>query len=91
MFTALSAQGYRTQEPFPIAVEEPRVVRQLVDLHRTELGYDEFDLTKLLFKNDPQFFMPKSSPLLMKVGGEPFFAFLTPRDDGRERGYRFVM
>jgi len=75
LFTSLSAQGYRTAEPFPIPVEEPQGVRQLVNLHRKELGYNEFDLAKLLFRPDPQFFSASESAAMFRVAGRPFFVF----------------
>ena len=75
LFSYLSAQGYRLNEPFPIPTEEPQVVRQLVAVHRQQLGYDDFDLAKLLFSPDPQFFAPGYSPSILKLNGQPFFAF----------------
>jgi Zn-dependent peptidase ImmA (M78 family)/transcriptional regulator with XRE-family HTH domain len=75
LFTSLSAQGYKTIEPFPIDTEEPQTVRQLVELHRSELGYDDFDLAQLLFSTDPQFFWPNQLPTILKLGGQSFFGF----------------
>jgi Zn-dependent peptidase ImmA (M78 family)/DNA-binding XRE family transcriptional regulator len=84
LFTSLSAQGFRTNEPFPIPVETPQAVRQLVTVHRQELGYNDFDLAELLFAPDPQFFTEEKKPTLMRVGGRPFFAFFT--SEGPEQG-----
>ncbi len=77
LYTELSSQGYRTEEPFPVPVEEPQLVRQIVDFHRTELGYDDFELAKLLFMPDPQFFSAeaKESPAIFRMNDKPFFAF----------------
>jgi Zn-dependent peptidase ImmA (M78 family)/DNA-binding XRE family transcriptional regulator len=75
LFSSLSAQGYRLNEPFPLPVEEPQVVRQLVAVHREALGYNDFDLARLLFSPDPQFFDPGQSPAILKLDNQPFFAF----------------
>jgi Zn-dependent peptidase ImmA (M78 family) len=84
---SLGAQGYKKVEPFPIDVEEPAVVRQLVQMHRSELGYDDFDLAKLLFWPDSQFFGPSRSPTILRFDNRPFFAFVTDRP-GRTDGPR---
>lgn len=91
LFTSLSAQGYRKNEPFPIPREEPAVLKQLVEFHRTELGYDDFDLAKLLFAPDPQFFAASVKPAVMSVDGAPFFAFFPRRDGESDTGFRLVM
>ncbi len=77
LFAYLGAQGYRLNEPFPIPVEEPQTIRQLVTLHRGALGYDDFDLARLLFSPDPQFFSPGQSPAIFKLNDRPFFAFFS--------------
>jgi Zn-dependent peptidase ImmA (M78 family) len=79
LFTSLSGQGYRTNEPFPIDVEEPQALRQLVAVHRDDLGYDDFDLAKLLFSPDPQFFGGQSVPQILKFNDQPFFAFFSEK------------
>jgi Zn-dependent peptidase ImmA (M78 family)/DNA-binding XRE family transcriptional regulator len=75
LFSSLASQGYRLNEPFPLPIEEPQIVRQLVTIHREVLGYNDFDLAKLLFSVDPQFFSPGRSPVILKLNDEPFFAF----------------
>jgi Zn-dependent peptidase ImmA (M78 family)/transcriptional regulator with XRE-family HTH domain len=78
LFSHMGALGYRLNEPFPIPVEEPKVVRQLVAFHRQELGYNDFDLARLLlYSPDPQFFARGHAPTILKMNGEPFFAFFT--------------
>ncbi len=84
LFTSLSANGYRTNEPFPVPVEEPQTVRRLVDLHRTALNYTNFDLAKLLFAVDEQYFAPGTMPRLMRFNDEPFFAFSISPSDPQE-------
>ncbi|HEY7309557.1 MAG TPA: XRE family transcriptional regulator [Gemmataceae bacterium] len=78
----LSAQGYKMVEPFPIEVEEPQVVRQMVEMHRTDLGYNDFDLARLLFSPDPQFFGTGQRIEVFKFDNQPFFAFF-PEHTGR--------
>lgn len=76
---SLSAQGHKAVEPYPIAVEEPQVVRQVVEMHRSTLGYDDFDLAKLLFSADPQFFGGARRVEILKFDDQPFFAFFPER------------
>lgn len=52
LFTDLSARGYRRVEPDPIEREEPTVVKNLVDVHRSHLAYSPADLRRLLFADD---------------------------------------
>jgi Zn-dependent peptidase ImmA (M78 family)/transcriptional regulator with XRE-family HTH domain len=75
LFTHLSWQGYKTNEPFPIAIEEPQLLKRLVAYHRDDLGYNNFDLARLLFSPDPQFFEPKDSPSILRFDNRPFFIF----------------
>jgi Zn-dependent peptidase ImmA (M78 family)/transcriptional regulator with XRE-family HTH domain len=83
---SLSAQGYKVIEPFPIDVEEPQVVRQIVEVHRTSLGYNEFDLAKLLYSPDAQFFAPAQDVKVFKFDNRPFFAFFPERGPRRSFG-----
>lgn len=50
----ISARGYRTQEPFPIAREEPGLIDELVLTHVDDLKYDDADLGKLLHLELPE-------------------------------------
>lgn len=72
---SLSTQGYKKVEPFPIPVEEPKLIREVVKVYRTNLGYDNFDLAKLVLTADSQFFVEGTGPRLMRVDGKPFYAF----------------
>jgi len=85
LFMSLSAQGYRKNEPFSIDVEEPQLIRQIVDIHRGELGYNDFDLAGLLFSPDPQFFAPERRPAILKLDNKPFFAFFAEPAQGPRR------
>jgi Zn-dependent peptidase ImmA (M78 family) len=80
---SLSTQGYKKVEPFPVAVEEPRLIRDVVAIHRTALGFDKFELARLLFTEDAQFFYPEDAPRLMGVGWKQFFVFASDGTNGR--------
>jgi Zn-dependent peptidase ImmA (M78 family)/transcriptional regulator with XRE-family HTH domain len=56
LFTQLGMLHCRRNEPYPVDYEEPSVVKQLVEVHRKQLGYGPADLRRLLFTRDPQFF-----------------------------------
>jgi Zn-dependent peptidase ImmA (M78 family)/transcriptional regulator with XRE-family HTH domain len=51
----LARAGYSDQEPFPIPTEEPRLVRELIDLHKGQLGYADTDLATALDLNVHEF------------------------------------
>lgn len=44
----LSRLGYRKREPFPIPQEHPRLVKILLEKHKSELGYTDQELARLL-------------------------------------------
>ncbi|MCY4246044.1 MAG: YjzC family protein [Chloroflexi bacterium] len=48
LFQKLSRFGYRKQEPFPIPHEKPRLIGDLLDKYKTELGYSDEELAQLL-------------------------------------------
>lgn len=48
LFQQLSRLGYRKQEPFPIPHEKPRLVKILLDRHKSQLGYTDKELAQLL-------------------------------------------
>ncbi len=56
LFQQLSRFGYRKSEPFPIDHEKPRLVSDLVDKHRLELGYTDEELAQLLRVNIVDFY-----------------------------------
>ena len=76
---SLSTQGFRKNEPYPVAVEEPMLLRSIVATHRKQLGYSDADLARLLFSPDPQFFEPGQSPRVLRIDGQPFFTFFPER------------
>jgi Zn-dependent peptidase ImmA (M78 family)/transcriptional regulator with XRE-family HTH domain len=47
LFIEMSRMGYRTHEPVDIPVEEPTVIRALVDIHRQEHGYSDPQLVAI--------------------------------------------
>jgi Zn-dependent peptidase ImmA (M78 family)/transcriptional regulator with XRE-family HTH domain len=50
LWMRFSKAGYRMREPveLDIPVEEPRLIQQILDVHRGRLGYTDSDLSKLL-------------------------------------------
>ncbi len=48
LFQQLSRFGYRKREPYPIGHETPRLVKNLLDKYRIELGYTDEELARLL-------------------------------------------
>ena len=83
---SLSSQGYKLVEPYPVEVEEPQVVRQIVEMHRSDLGYNDFDLARLLFSPDSQFFGTTQRVEIFKFDDQPFFAFFPDRRGKRSSG-----
>jgi Zn-dependent peptidase ImmA (M78 family)/transcriptional regulator with XRE-family HTH domain len=55
LFTQMSRLGFRRDEPNPVAIEEPTVLRDMIDVHLNDLGYSEIDLCKLMACNDAEF------------------------------------
>lgn len=55
LWMQLSSAGYRKQEPVPIPVEKPKVLDELLDLHRTELGYSNKELAEVLHLYEDEF------------------------------------
>lgn len=51
----MSAKGMRTQEPIPIPKENPTLLKEILQLYYTELGYSESDLSKSLLLNFNEF------------------------------------
>jgi Zn-dependent peptidase ImmA (M78 family)/DNA-binding XRE family transcriptional regulator len=49
LWMELSALGYRTQEPVELSPETPSLIRDLIDLHRRELGYNDDEIAASLF------------------------------------------
>jgi Zn-dependent peptidase ImmA (M78 family) len=48
LWMQMGAHGYRTEEPVTLPPEEPTLVRELIDIHRQELGYSEKQISELL-------------------------------------------
>jgi Zn-dependent peptidase ImmA (M78 family)/plasmid maintenance system antidote protein VapI len=54
MFATMSRYGFRKKEPVFVPVEEPRMVRELIDTHK-ELGYSESELAEALMLSKSEF------------------------------------
>jgi len=48
LFQMLSKAGYRIDEPFPLPLEEPTLLKKLLDFFYTELDYTPHDVAKIL-------------------------------------------
>lgn len=47
LYRELSYRGWRTEEPGSVAVEEPRVLREVLTIHREEHGYSDDELAQI--------------------------------------------
>jgi hypothetical protein len=62
----MGQSGYKTKEPGEIPSELPTLLAELVDLHRTGLGYSVTDLARLLVTTEDEVretFLPRGSGL----------------------------
>ena len=66
LFTQLSATGKRMQEPWPVELERPTVLDDLVSFHRRALNLPEHDMREILFTN-------RFGPLDRPQGKKPKF------------------
>jgi len=55
LYTQLSKHGYRLEEPGPLPVEEPALLNEILDLHRTEYGYSVQEMSHLLVLNEAEY------------------------------------
>ncbi len=55
LFQQLSRLGYRKREPRPFPHESPRLVKMLVDRHRTHFGYTSQELAHMLMIRPEEF------------------------------------
>jgi Zn-dependent peptidase ImmA (M78 family)/transcriptional regulator with XRE-family HTH domain len=62
----MGQSGYKTKEPVEIPSELPTLLAELIDLHRTGLGYSVTDLARLLVTTEDEVretFLPRGSGL----------------------------
>ena len=52
LWMQMGAHGYRSEEPIALPPEEPTLVRELIDIHRQELGYTEKQIADLLILHE---------------------------------------
>src|SRR5206468_547195 len=70
LFVQLSRRGFRTSEPYPLAVEEPRIVREAIRVHMNEHGYSIDELASIagLLPNEfTQLYSPEGPLGLLRV------------------------
>ncbi|MCY3977767.1 MAG: XRE family transcriptional regulator [Chloroflexi bacterium] len=75
LFQQLSRLGYRKREPRPFLHESPRLVKLLVDRHRSHLGFSNQELAEMLMIRTEDFHSwyatPKVIALQSDVVGDP--------------------
>ncbi len=83
LFSVFSRLGYRKAEPIDIAMEQPTMLPQLLELHRTALGYTDADLLRVFMTDSPDFFDVTGdkfrTPFKVTRSTFPFPARLTKR------------
>ena len=52
LWMQMGRAGYRTKEPGPLPPEKATLFGELIDVHRTDLGYSDQDLTRVSFWTD---------------------------------------
>ena len=63
--TQISAHGFKINEPVQIAIEEPSVLREVIEVHLRDHGYSGRDLAQLLRTTEHkffQFYLPEVTP-----------------------------
>jgi Zn-dependent peptidase ImmA (M78 family) len=48
LWMQMSKSGYRTKEPFPLPIEEPTLLKELLSVYKNQLRYSSDDLARLL-------------------------------------------
>lgn len=73
-YARLNTLGYRRNEPIAIQVEQPTLVRQLLEIHRDGLNYSDEEMRDLLMTDEPDFIVLPNAfrlppPLKVQVEG----------------------
>lgn len=69
LWTKMSKQGYRLNEPVEIPTEEPTVLNDIIEVHRADHGYSTMDIAKLVRSYPDEFrntFLP-AEPMRLRV------------------------
>lgn len=73
-FVQYAKAGFRKREPYPLPVEVPSLCREILELHKKQLGYSDSDLGDLLGLPKAEVyskFFPNSSPFkIVSAGNE---------------------
>ena len=72
LFTVLSANEMRMQEPFPIQFEQPTAFERLKEVHRRDIGLDDSEMRNLLFTDQLGPLDARRSPKLRISDGDLF-------------------
>ena len=66
LWMQMGAHGYRKHEPVPLPQEDPTLVREIVDLHTSQLGFSISELSDMMLMKPPEvrqeFTLPKTGP-----------------------------
>jgi len=55
LWMQMGALGYRVNEPFPVALEEPTLIREVIQFHLADLNYTDGQLAKVIRLNTGEF------------------------------------
>lgn len=73
LFTQLGAGGMRVREPQPLPFEKAETFEKLIEIHRTELGFSDEDMQKLMFTDKlGEIPVPENRPKMRLVQDELF-------------------
>jgi Zn-dependent peptidase ImmA (M78 family)/transcriptional regulator with XRE-family HTH domain len=54
LWTQMGSLGYRTNEPIPLPQEEPALVKEILEVHQTQLGFSYRELAELMFMDEQE-------------------------------------
>jgi Zn-dependent peptidase ImmA (M78 family) len=68
LWMQMSKNGFRTKEPYPMHIEEPSLLKELINVYKNELQYSSNDLSMLLkVTEDTYFDFFESDKQILKV------------------------
>jgi Zn-dependent peptidase ImmA (M78 family)/transcriptional regulator with XRE-family HTH domain len=48
LWMQMAKLGFRSNEPYPLAIEEPSLLKELINIHKEQLGYSSTELASML-------------------------------------------
>lgn len=69
LYEQMAQQGYRIEEPYPIAIEQPTLLKEVFDAHTGELGYSMTELAAIfgLYEDELRAVYSPHRPILRLV------------------------